>query len=160
MSSTIQTTADRFEEIVKELEGTFENMAFALATFDDYNHGSMGSGQDKPFILLQQVTDSTSDMQASLNSIPGHSGGDGQESDHEALYQAITMAPEDRERIFEPYVRADDGSSGGLGLGLAICRRIVAAHGGSISVGDEPGRGSRFSFTLAPAGEDERGPAS
>ena len=70
------------------------------------------------------------------------------------------VAPEDRERIFEPYVRADDGSSGGLGLGLAICRRIVAAHGGSISVGDEPGRGSRFSFTLAPAGEDERGPAS
>ncbi len=90
MSSTIQTTADRFEEIVTELEGTFENMAFALATFDDYNYGSMGSSQDKPFILLQQITDSTSDMQNALNSIPGHSGGDGQESDHEALYQAIT----------------------------------------------------------------------
>jgi hypothetical protein len=90
MGNTISATADRFEEIVQELEGTFENMAFALATFDDYNHGSMGSGQDKPFILLQQITDSTSDMQAALNAIPGHSGGDGQESDHEALYQAIT----------------------------------------------------------------------
>lgn len=90
MGSTISTTADRFEEIVNELEGTFENMAFALATFDDYNHGSMGSSQDKPFILLQQITDSLPDMQAALNAIPGHSGGDGQESDHEALYQAIT----------------------------------------------------------------------
>ncbi len=90
MGSTINTTADRFGEIVSELEGTFENMAFALATFDDYNYGSMGSGSDKPFILLQQVTDSTSDMQNALNSIPLHSGGDGQESDHEALFQAIT----------------------------------------------------------------------
>ena len=70
------------------------------------------------------------------------------------------VAPEDRERIFEPYVRADDGSSGGLGLGLAICRRIVTAHGGSISVGDEPGCGSRFSFTLAAAESDESERAS
>ena len=70
------------------------------------------------------------------------------------------VAPEDRERIFEPYVRADDGSSGGLGLGLAICRRIVAAHGGSISVGDEPGCGSCFSFTLAAAESDESERAS
>lgn len=56
---------------------------------------------------------------------------------------------EERERIFEPYVRREEHQgSGGLGLGLAICRRIVAAHGGSISVGDAPGGGSRFAFTL------------
>jgi signal transduction histidine kinase len=62
------------------------------------------------------------------------------------------IAPGDRVRIFEPYVRAaDDQSSGGLGLGLAICKRIVAAHGGTISVADEPGWGSRFSFTLPAA---------
>jgi signal transduction histidine kinase len=62
------------------------------------------------------------------------------------------VAPEDRERIFEPCVRVlDDRSSGGLGLGLAICRRIVTAHGGSISVSEELGWGSRFSFTLVPA---------
>jgi len=62
------------------------------------------------------------------------------------------VAPEDRERIFEPYVRAGDASRGGLGLGLAICRRIVDAHGGSISVDEEAGCGSCFSFTLAPTG--------
>ncbi len=62
------------------------------------------------------------------------------------------VAPADRERIFEPYVRAaDDGGGGGLGLGLAICRRIVMAHGGSISVCDEAGWGSRFTFTLPAA---------
>ncbi len=56
---------------------------------------------------------------------------------------------EERERIFEPYVRRPEHQgSGGLGLGLAICRRIVAAHGGSIGVGEAPGGGSRFAFTL------------
>jgi signal transduction histidine kinase len=62
------------------------------------------------------------------------------------------VAAQDRERIFEPYVRAGDGGGGGgLGLGLAICRRIVEAHGGVISVADAPGGGSRFSFTLPAA---------
>jgi signal transduction histidine kinase len=65
------------------------------------------------------------------------------------------VPPADRERVFEPYVRAaHDQRGGGLGLGLAICRRIVDAHGGSIGVGEEPGFGARFSFSL-PAADDE-----
>jgi signal transduction histidine kinase len=66
------------------------------------------------------------------------------------------IAAGDRLRIFEPYVRAaDDESSGGLGLGLAICKRIIDAHGGTICVCDEPGWGSRFSFTLPIADSEE-----
>jgi len=62
------------------------------------------------------------------------------------------VAPADRERIFEPYVRAGEASrAGGLGLGLAICQRIVLAHGGTIRVEDRPGGGSRFVFTLPAA---------
>ncbi len=72
------------------------------------------------------------------------------------------IVAEDRERIFEPYVRAGKSSrAGGLGLGLAICKRIVQAHGGRILVTEAPGGGSRFSFTLPAAacgtdGEDFR----
>jgi signal transduction histidine kinase len=55
----------------------------------------------------------------------------------------------DRERIFEPYVQAaDESRGGGLGLGLAICKRLVEAHGGDIRVRDRKGGGSRFSFTI------------
>ncbi len=58
----------------------------------------------------------------------------------------------DRERIFEPYVRLGAGSpAGGLGLGLAIARRIVAAHGGEIGVRAREGAGSCFYFTLPVA---------
>ena len=61
---------------------------------------------------------------------------------------------DDRERIFRPYVQAGEEScAGGLGLGLAICKRLVEAHGGSISLGERPGGGARFAFTL-PAERD------
>jgi len=59
---------------------------------------------------------------------------------------------EDRERIFEPYVRGSRGrGEGGLGLGLAICKRLVEAHGGAITLSDAPGGGSRFAFSLPAA---------
>ncbi|MGH0034431.1 MAG: sensor histidine kinase [Myxococcota bacterium] len=57
-----------------------------------------------------------------------------------------------RERIFEPYVRGPNGrNAGGLGLGLAICKRLVEAHGGSITITDAPEGGSRFAFSLPAA---------
>jgi signal transduction histidine kinase len=56
---------------------------------------------------------------------------------------------EHRERVFEPYVQLAPGRrAGGIGLGLAICRRIVAAHGGAIGLAEREGGGSCFSFTL------------
>jgi signal transduction histidine kinase len=59
---------------------------------------------------------------------------------------------EERQRIFEPYVRGGTAHSArGLGLGLALCRRLVEAHGGTIGVDERPGGGARFAFTL-PAG--------
>ena len=59
------------------------------------------------------------------------------------------IAPEHRERVFEPYVQIGPGRrAGGIGLGLAICRRIVEAHGGEIRLGERDGGGCRFSFTL------------
>jgi PAS domain S-box-containing protein len=51
-----------------------------------------------------------------------------------------------RERIFEVFYQRP--GSAGTGLGLAIARRLVERQGGSIGMEDEPGGGSRFTFTL------------
>ena len=59
------------------------------------------------------------------------------------------IPPEQRERIFERFVQAADGAdAGAAGLGLAIVRDIVQAHGGRIHLASEVGRGSRFTLEL------------
>ncbi|MCX7899598.1 MAG: HAMP domain-containing histidine kinase [Methylocystis sp.] len=55
---------------------------------------------------------------------------------------------QDRERIFEPFWRKSDSTSG-VGLGLAIAKDIVDAHGGKISVEKTPGGGATFKLCFA-----------
>jgi signal transduction histidine kinase len=65
------------------------------------------------------------------------------------------VAPEDRDRIFDRFVRLDEARArdqGGAGLGLAITREIVAAHGGAVHLDDAPGGGARFVVRLPGAG--------
>jgi two-component system, NtrC family, sensor histidine kinase KinB len=57
-------------------------------------------------------------------------------------------------RVFEKFYRIPTSRhQGGAGLGLAIVREIVLAHGGEIEVQSEAGKGTRFTFTV-PAGPD------
>jgi two-component system sensor histidine kinase KdpD len=59
----------------------------------------------------------------------------------------------DSQRLFDKFQRgADEPAAVGAGLGLAICRAIVDAHGGTIRAGPGRGGGARFEFTL-PAQE-------
>lgn len=58
------------------------------------------------------------------------------------------VSPVDAERIFEKFYRAHEQEGGGVGLGLAICRGIIAAHAGRIWVEPREGGGASFRFTL------------
>ncbi|HET6972653.1 MAG TPA: ATP-binding protein [Pyrinomonadaceae bacterium] len=58
------------------------------------------------------------------------------------------IPPEYLPHIFDKFVQVPGAATGGAGLGLAISRLIVEAHGGQISVQSEPDKGSTFTFTL------------
>jgi light-regulated signal transduction histidine kinase (bacteriophytochrome) len=61
----------------------------------------------------------------------------------------LGIEPEYFERIFGMFQRLHTREQfSGTGIGLAICKKIVDRHGGSISVASSPGEGSVFSFSL------------
>jgi PAS domain S-box-containing protein len=63
----------------------------------------------------------------------------------------IGIAAEEQESVFDKFYQVGPTTKGvreGTGLGLAITKRLVDQHGGRLSVESEPGKGSRFTFTL------------
>lgn len=60
----------------------------------------------------------------------------------------IGIDPRFHKQIFEPFQRLERQLHQGTGIGLALCRRILGHHGGSIWVESKAGQGSRFFFSL------------
>jgi len=65
--------------------------------------------------------------------------------------EGMGIPAEEIKHIFERFYRVNTGSARtvkGLGLGLYLCKTIIEAHGGTIEVSSQPGKGSQFTFTL------------
>ena len=65
--------------------------------------------------------------------------------------RGVGIPPNEHQKIFQKFVRGADAKRagvGGVGIGLALVKRIVEAHGGTVQVESEPGRGSTFTLVL------------
>lgn len=74
-----------------------------------------------------------------------------EETSHEAVFSVEDSGPgltdQEIERVFEKYWTGSSAGGAGTGLGLFICKTVVEAHGGQISV-ENSGAGARFRFTV------------
>ena len=73
--------------------------------------------------------------------------------DHDTLLFTVSdtgpgIPPDQHEIIFDRFVRAKETIARGTGLGLALCKLAVEAHGGQIWVESQVEQGSAFKFTL------------
>lgn len=76
---------------------------------------------------------------------------DGNTARVEVIDQGPGIASEDLSRLFEKFQQIESPDSrirGGTGLGLAVCKAIIEAHGGKVGVTSQPGKGSTFWFEL------------
>ncbi len=74
------------------------------------------------------------------------------QSDHQ-MHVAVEdrgsgIPPEQAATLFEPYRRNDRSGQRGAGLGLAVCKAVATAHGGTLAVSRRPGGGSCFTLSL------------
>ena len=105
--------------------------------------------------VLRRVFDNLLDNARKFSEGPirlsAHASQDGSQLVVEVGDDGVGISPEDQIRIFEPFFRSDRSrtrATGGVGLGLAVVRRIVEAHHGTIEVVSALGVGTRFIVSL------------
>jgi signal transduction histidine kinase len=142
----IQQSADRFRELHGEHELEIASSDEALAVQADEK-------------LVKRVIDNLLDNSAKYASpadgpIRAQASCEGGAVVVAVSDRGIGVAPDEIERLFEPFFRADSTravDAKGVGLGLSFCRRVVTAHGGDISAQRRDGGGLTVRFTLPRA---------
>jgi signal transduction histidine kinase len=146
------------EEVVREAHGTIKDRAIALSVV-----GKRGNiAWADPRRLRQALTNLVS------NALKATARGEvrvavGKKDDMVTITVTDSgrgIEPQVLQTIFEPYKQAGDAKArrGGAGLGLAITRRLVLLHGGTIAAKSDLGRGSKFTMTVPDDSHSEKMP--
>jgi len=144
------------EEIITEAISAFQQSRFA---------GRLDQSASGPGTPAHVLADRTAIIHCVQNLIENAlkyspSGGpvlvrSGQQDDApyvEVIDQGIGIPVREHQKIFEKFYRADNARAlnvQGTGIGLALVRRIMESHGGSVTVVSPPGEGSRFRLVFA-----------
>ena len=146
-----RTVVDLFalaEEVVRETRATVKRRPVTLAVAGDRAVFAWADPRRMRQVLTNLVTNAVKATAAGQIQVTVR------KHDDRALVEIVDsgrgIAPEVLSTIFEPYKQAGDevARRGGAGLGLAITRRLVLLHGGTIEAESEPGRGSTFRLRL------------
>ena len=102
--------------------------------------------------LLSNAVKFTPAGEVALRVRSTHLDGDQWRIGFEVADTGIGIAPDDLTRIFDPFYQVAGRNSEGIGLGLAITRRLVEAMGGELAVASEPNVGTTFTLTIEVPG--------
>jgi len=152
------------EEVLRTMRGQIEEKQQALQVEVSPDLPPVWGDQDRLAQILTNLVSNAHKYTPEKGSITvraqRHSTGQSEFVLCSIIDTGVGITPEDQERLFTKYFRADDPavrSVPGTGLGLVITKSLVELHGGEIWVESEVGEGSAFSFTIpvAGAGQDE-----
>lgn len=144
----LQLTRLEHEKLTMAAFSSREMAQEALGIFEDVRL----SGDDAQFVAERELT-----IQLLRNLVVNAVRAGGDAPVHVKLHpdgfsvsdEGCGMTREQIERAFEPFYKADKSrarAAGGAGLGLALCRRIAALHGGRITIDSEPDRGTTVCY--------------
>ena len=141
--------SDVAREVAEILEALAESKHISVDTALDPGLTVWGSGVGLKHVLLNLV-DNAVKYTGAEGRIRLQLSAEAYEAVLTVSDTGVGIAPEDLPRVFDRFYRASgsDARSRGTGLGLAIARRIVEAHGGSITVDSRVGQGSTFTVRL------------
>ncbi|TXR46989.1 sensor histidine kinase [Phyllobacterium endophyticum] len=136
----------------REIDINRVSLHFALATNLPQVTGDRVQLQQVILNLVLNAIQAMSQTTENIRELLIESIGDEQAAHVKIHDNGPGLTPETRKKLFSPFYTTKPE---GMGMGLSICRSIVAAHGGSITADSQPGLGTTFEFTIPKEAEAE-----